>query len=98
MARADDQNIRSGSTTYEWKKVKIAGSARTGQHGGRKPGRFSGLSRRNRTARLTMTISYKGGAESWWLIETRGRHAVFPGHRCLDDVMAEINREFEPPR
>lgn len=98
MASSEESNIRTGSTTYEWRKVKIAGSARTGQHVGRKPGRFSGLSRRNRTARLTVTISHKGGAESWWLIEARGRSAVFPGHRGLDDVMAEINREFEPPR
>jgi hypothetical protein len=40
-----------------------------------------------------MTVTYRGGAESWWLIEARGEHEVFPGHRCLDDVMARVLSE-----
>lgn len=66
-----------------------------GQHGaagGHR--RFGGLQRRKPESRLTLTISYKGGAEAWWLIEARGRTATFPGHRAIHDVMAEINRDW----
>lgn len=61
---------------------------------GGRPSRFSGLDRRRPESRLTLTISYKGGAEAWWLVEARGRSATFPGHRALHDVMAEINRDW----
>lgn len=94
MAAHQESNERSASTTYEWRKVKISGARRDGQARLPKAGRFRGLPRRNGSARLTLTISHKGGSESWWLIEARGRTATFPGHRCLDDVMAEINREY----
>jgi len=62
------------------------------------PGRFSGLARRNRADRLTLTLRYKGGGEAWWLVEARGRTAAFPGHMALHDVMAEINRDSFPTR
>lgn len=92
---ASSSNERSVSTTWTYRKVKMRGPRPEGQHvaaGGRS--RFAGLSRRKPEGRLTLTISYKGGAEAWWHIEARGRKAVFPGHRALHDVMAEINRDW----
>lgn len=97
MASNTNTNARSGSTTWEWKKVKMRGPRPEGQHSTAKPSRFGGLSKRNRSARLTLTIHHKGGAESWWVVEARGRVAAFPGHRALEDVMAEINRDFGTP-
>lgn len=95
MAASPSSNERSGSTTWAYKKVKLRGPARTGQHDRRKPGRFSGLTRRDPKSVLTITVAYKGGAEAWWTIQARGRIAAFPGHMALHDVMAEINRTFE---
>jgi hypothetical protein len=38
-------------------------------------------------------VTYRGGAESWWLIDARGSIGVFPGHAALEDVMAQIFNE-----
>jgi hypothetical protein len=51
------------------------------------------LRRRNPREKLTLTISYRGGAEAWWLIEARGSSGVFPGVAALHDVMREILSE-----
>jgi hypothetical protein len=52
-----------------------------------------GLSTWPRRRKLRLTISWRGGAESWWLVEARGCHGVFPGHRSLEDVAAEVCSE-----
>lgn len=95
MARAQ-ANRRSGSTTYEWRKVKISGGAPEGPapKAASKGTRWSGLGRRDSKRALTITVTYRGGAESWWLVTARGRSAAFPGHRCLDDVLGEVNRTW----
>jgi hypothetical protein len=99
MATNEDTNVRSGSTTWEFRKVKIREPRPEAQHGSAKPRRFALLPKRDRRSRLTITLAYKGGAEAWWVIEARGRTAAFPGHRALHDVMAEINRDgFLPER
>ncbi len=59
-----------------------------------KPGRFSGLARRNMRDPLTMKVRYRGGAEAWWLIEARGRSVAFPGHMCIHDVMREVCQQW----
>lgn len=94
MAR--NQNERSPSTTYEWRKVKISGGAPEGPspQASAPRKRWAGLGRRSGKGALTVTIVHRGGAESWWLIKARGRSGVFPGHRCLDDVMAEVNQTW----
>lgn len=46
-----------------------------------------------RSRHLTLKVTYKGGSESWWLIEARGASGVFPGHLSLEDVMARIFNE-----
>lgn len=94
MATDKQANTSSASTTWVWKKTKLKEPRREGQHSSAKPRRFGGLSRRDRSRRLTLTISYKGGSEAWWLVEARGRTAVFPGHRALHDVMREVNKDF----
>lgn len=95
MAR--QPNERTSSTRYEWRKVKISGGAPEGPAPKAAAKRWGGLSRRGSKQPLTLTVTYRGGAESWWLIQARGRSAAVPGHRALDDVMAEINRTFARP-
>lgn len=100
MAATDDPppNVRLVSTTWTYRKVKLRGPRPEGQPRPAQPGRFSGLAKRDRKARITLTIHHRGGAESWWLVEARGRKVPFPGHRALEDVMAEINRDWDHPR
>lgn len=96
MTSDEDTNVRSGSTTWTWKQVKIREPRPEAQRGSAKPRRFALLPKRDRHSRLTLTIAYKGGSEAWWVIEARGRVAAFPGHRALHDVMSEINRDQFP--
>lgn len=53
--------------------------------------RWGRLSRRDKSARLTITVKYRGGAEAWYHVEARGSNGAFPGYRSLHDVMREIN-------
>ncbi len=58
-----------------------------------KRGRWRHLARWPRSQKLAITIKYRGGAESWWLVEARGHHGVFPGHATLEDVMHQVFSE-----
>jgi hypothetical protein len=51
------------------------------------------LSRWPRTQHLTIKVRYRGGSESWWLVEARGSQGVFPGHCQLEDVMRAVLNE-----
>lgn len=54
---------------------------------------FLRLSRSPRTLPVRLTVTYRGGAESWWLIQARGESQVFPGHAALEDVMSRVLSE-----
>ena len=69
-----------------------AGQASTSRRGRR----WYGLPKRRMEDGLTVKITYRGGAEAWWLVEARGRSGVFPGHLCIHDVMREVCRQWEP--
>ncbi len=65
-----------------------------GQNGARaQRGRWRHLARWPRARKLGITVTYRGGAESWWLIQARGSQGVFPGHAALEDVMARVLNE-----
>jgi len=51
------------------------------------------VSPRNRALRLTLEVTFSGGAESWWVVLSRGREWRFPGWLQLEDVMAALNGE-----
>jgi hypothetical protein len=42
---------------------------------------------------MTLKVRYRGGAESWWLVEARGSQGVFPGSAALEDVMVQVLNE-----
>jgi hypothetical protein len=81
------------STTYEYRKVKIKTPPAGHRTVRAKRGRWYRFATWPRHRKLSLTISHRGGAESWWLVEARGSHGAFPGHLCLDDVMAVVCNE-----
>jgi hypothetical protein len=85
------------STTFVWKQVKMKPPP-AGQDAARaKRGRWHGLATWPRRRSVTVTIYWRGGPESWWLVKARGRHGVFPGHCAIEDVMAQVCNEHHGP-
>lgn len=82
------------STTWAYRKVKIArppgghATARSSMYGWRS------LRRSERRMKIRITVSYRGGPQSYWLVEARGRHAVLPGHMALEDLMAAVHNDY----
>lgn len=85
-------NDRSPSTTWDWRKVRISCPAGGHQDSAPKALRWRFRPPRNPRVPLTMTVKFRGGAEAWYEIHSRGGVGRFPGHVCLHDVMDEINR------
>lgn len=82
------------STTWAYRLVKIASppKAPTGtppQASSKRPS-----TRWPRRDKLTLTIVHRGGSESWYEVRARGVTWRFPGHRCIEDVMAQIYGEW----
>lgn len=86
-----EQPFPSTTAAWEWRKIKRRPQ---GTHTASPKGsRWHGLARWPRSQHLTIKISYRGGAESWWLVNARGQHGVFPGHCAVEDMMAQIFNE-----
>jgi hypothetical protein len=81
------------STTFEWRRVKIRTPPAGHNKARAKRGRWRHLGRWPRTQDLTITIRYRGGAESWWLVKARGSQGAFPGHASIEDVMSQVMNE-----
>ncbi len=81
------------STTFVWRKVKMKPPPAGHTTARAKRGRWRHLTRWPRSRSLTLTVTYRGGAESWWLVSARGSQGVFPGHAQLEDVMAQVFSE-----
>jgi hypothetical protein len=87
----DEPNDRTPSTTWAWKRVKVRRPA-GGQKRGASGGHSSLRHRANLNPRepLTLKVTYRGGNECWWQIETRGVTIRRPGYLALHDVLWEI--------
>lgn len=83
------------STTYEWRKVKIKRPAGGKDTARAKRGPWTRLATWPRHRKLRLTVSHRGGAASWWLIETRGASGVVPGNLAFEDVMKFVLNEPE---
>jgi hypothetical protein len=79
------------STTWAWKRVKIACPPEA--RGPQSPAgrRWRLLPRRNRRDPLPITIKYRGGAEDWVEIHARGSIGRYPGWVAIGDIVNEIN-------
>jgi len=86
--------MRSGSTTWTHTPDRMRPARREGQRGVAQPPSFSGLSRRNPRDGITLKITYRGGAEGWWLVEGRGTRQAFPGSLDLHTVMTVVNQSW----
>lgn len=81
------------STTWSYEMRKIKQRPKGTAQPRAKRGPFRGLCQWPRRRTLRLSVTYRGGAESWWLVETRGTRAAFPGHLCLEDVMTVVLNE-----
>lgn len=85
MANDSHQNRRSPSTTAEWEWVKIR---RRPQGPAKQPRRA--LPALQRRTRVTVTLTYRGGAQAWILVQARGREWHVSGDRALLDVLEDV--------
>jgi hypothetical protein len=97
MREPQEPNTRPPSTTWEWRKTKIRSAPQATQHSQPKAARWYHMRARDRRKPLTLTISYRGGPESWFEIHARGSIGRFPGWVALSDVMAVIYGEDQAP-
>lgn len=89
MEKEQHQNSSSGSTTWDWRKVKI-----------RQAPEAEGRVERSESLRsllgwpirrpMTIRVKYRGGAECWWELHARGRMIRRPGSLALHDVLREF--------
>jgi len=87
--------MRSVSTTWEWRLVKIERAAGP-----------EGTARRSRSAhdpverdwrrRQTLQVKYRGGPEAWWEFTMPGATVRVPGHLCLHDAMSRVLGQRHP--
>jgi hypothetical protein len=92
MDKSSRTNSRTPSATWAWRRVKIASAPQGPTTRDAKHRRWYHLRQRDPREWLTITVKYRGGAEAWYEVSARGERGRFPGHRCLHDVMTEINQ------
>lgn len=85
-------NTYLGSTTFEWRRVKIQRAAQPQQNSVPKALRWWHLPKRERTQWLTLRVKYRGGPECWYEIDARGSKGRVVGVTALHDLLEEINR------
>lgn len=78
------------SIVYSSTVAAAAGGTSTAR---RRRSAFRSLPRWDRRVKTTLRICWKGGGESWWLVEARGKAGIFHGSMALEDVMARILNE-----
>lgn len=93
MATTHSTGKITTSTTFVWKRVKVSPAPQAQGQTPKGPFRWCGMSRWNRKEKVSLTVVYRGGAESWWLVTARGRSVALPGWMALEDVMAEVCSE-----
>lgn len=93
-ARGSEQPF--GSTTWEWRQVKISRAPQATGTDGRKAGRWHSLPGWPVRRPLTLTVKYRGGPEGWVEIHSRGRVGRFPGTVAIFDVLREVWNEPSP--
>lgn len=78
------------STSWEWRRVRITGAPQASKTTRRRRGRWWYLPRWNPREPLTMRVKYRGGAEAWIEVHSRGSMGRFPGHTAIIDVCHEV--------
>lgn len=92
MPNEPRSNKCTPSTTYAWRKVRISRAPQAETTVPRQGRPVQALAQRDPRKPLSITISYRGGAESWWELRARGVVLRRPGSVCLDDVLSLLSR------
>lgn len=82
------------STTWEWRKVKMARPPEATRHSAPKGRSLRALPRRNRRDPLPVTVKLRGGPESWVELHARGSILRVPGWVSISDVVDMLNSHF----
>jgi hypothetical protein len=84
-----------GSTTFGWRYVKLASPAGGHQAVRSSAKGFRRLPRWPMRKPLPLTIKYRGGAEGWVEIHSRGNILRVPGSTSIYDVLARITNNSQ---
>src|SRR5688572_16927230 len=83
-------DIRSISTPWAWRRVKIGPAPQANSDRERSEASQGSLTAWPRRRPVTLTLTYRGGPEAFWQIEARGRTWRRPGVIALHDLMVEV--------
>lgn len=88
-----ESNVSSGSTTWEWRKVRVrSGAAPAGDSANAvSTSRFRVP--RSRRKPIWIEVKYHGGPESSWVFSYRGLTTRFPGWMALEDALSQVQGE-----
>lgn len=83
----------TAAAEWRWRKTRVMTDPSAERAAPRRRSGFLRLPRADRRHSVTITVVYKGGTESYWLVKARGEHQIFAGHLALEDVMARVLSE-----
>lgn len=89
MPTQPEPNERTPSTTFGWKRVKISQPPEANEHVERSESLKSLLPWPRRRP-LVITVKYRGGAECWYEIRSRGRTIRRPGYVQIHDLIHDL--------
>lgn len=90
MGSTERENTSSPSTTSAWKWVKVRRPAGGPSSAATKSASRQRLSAWNRREPLTVTVTYRGGAECWIELKARGKSHRMPGSVALFDALCSV--------
>lgn len=85
-----DSEQTFGSTRFEFRRVKITRAPQARTTSAPQALRWRRLPRRDWRKPLTLTISYRGGAEAWVEIHARGDIGRYPGSAQIIDILGDM--------
>lgn len=86
-------NQAQPSTTVVWETVKIPRRRRpTGKAAAKQHPKALLVTREEREP-LFLTVTYKGGAEGWVVVQARGRVVAVPGWWSLLELVLDVNSD-----
>src|SRR5215213_8195219 len=87
------QNDCSPSTTIVWETARIPRRRQPQSTAAAKQRPKSLLVTREEREPLFLTVTYKGGAEGWVIVQARGRVVPVPGWWSLLELVLDVNSD-----
>ncbi len=91
MTVIDESNGSSWSPTCEWEIAKIRRRPQRQRDSAKRRQLWARMSRRNPTSPISIMVEWRGGAEAWIKVTSRGAYRNYPGYATLADVVLDIN-------